>query len=531
MTDAALYKKFDCPPINLPFIDSQRRRLCFRNERTLYTRKCDATGQTIISVYSPDKPFKVYKSDYWFGDDCDPLTHGQDFDFSKTFFEQFANFQLKVPRLALINVKGVNSDYCNLTVGNKNCYMVFGGDFNEDCMYGTLGMHNVSCVDLDYGNGNNLCHELCDSIGCYGCRFVFDSNNCTDCHFISDCQSCTDCILCTHLVQKSYCIENRQYSREEYFEKKKKLLNGSYLNSKNLFEGFLRLRASRLVKFSHMINCVNCTGEYMKNSKNCISCFDVSDSEDLKNIVFATKSRDCFECSLLGDNSELCFNSLGILGTHNARCSWFAIECHDVDYCKCVLGSKNLFGCVGLRHKQYCILNRQYSKSEYEGLYARIIEHMKKTGEWGSFFPAKLSDFAYNETSAHDYFPLSQKEALAQGYLWKDEEQKISRLATVSVPDNILDVDESLIKEIFQCEGCRKNYRILAQELNFYKKSNIPIPRLCQDCRHKRRMQMRNPRQLWERKCARCCIDLQSSYSPDRPETVYCDGCYLQATY
>lgn len=529
--DAALYEKFGCPPLNLSFTDAQRRRLCFRNERSLYTRKCDATGEKIISIYSPDKPFKIYKSDYWYGDNWNPLEYGQDFDFSKSFFEQFAELQLKVPRLALSNIKGENSEYCNMTMGNKNCYLVFGGDLNQDCMYGTLCMRNLSCLDLDYSNDNNLCYELCDSINCYGCQFAFDSKNCSNCYFISNCSGCSECILSTNLVQKSYCIENRQYSKEEYFKKKKELINGSSSKSKKLFEKFLQLRTERQVKFSNMVNCFNCTGDYLKNSKNCINCFDVSDSEDLKNVVFSSKAKDCFECSLLGDDSELCFNLLSTFGAYNSKCSFFVIESQNVEYSKYILSSQNIFGCVGLRHQKYCILNKQYSESEFKNLRSRIIEHMKQTDEWGSFFPPQLSDFAYNETSAHDYFPMTKEEALAQGYQWKNQEQKMPQPPTIEASDNISDVSSTLIKEILQCESCKKNYKILTQELDFYKKTGIPIPYLCESCRHTRRMQMRNPRRLWARNCQKCGVNLESSYNPDRKETILCEKCYLKEVY
>lgn len=529
--DAALYEKFDCPPLNLPFIDAQRRRLCFRNERSLYTRKCDATGQNIISIYSPDKPFKVYKSDYWYSDSWDALEYGQDFDFERTFFEQFARLQLKVPRLALLNVNAENSEYCNSTSGNKNCYLIFGGDYNEDCIYGTLCIHNTSCLDLDFSNDNNFCYELCDSINCYGCQFTFDSKNCTNCYFVSDCSGCTECILCTNLVQKFYCIENKQYSKEEYFEKKKEFIMGSFKESSQLFEKFLQIRTQRIVKFSHMMNCINSSGDYLKNSKNCINCFDVFDSEDLKNVIYAIKAKDCFECNMIGYKTELCFNTVSMVGAYNTKCSFFVIESSDVECSKCIISSKNIFGCVGLRHKQYCILNKQYSQTEYKNLRQRIIEHMKKTGEWGSFFPAKLSDFAYNETSAHDYFPLTKESAMIQGYLWKDEDPKIPQPSNIQVPDKISDVQNSLINEILQCEECQKNYKILTQELDFYKKAGIPIPRLCESCRHKRRMQMRNPRYLWLRNCQKCGVALQSSYSPDRLETIYCEKCYIQEVY
>lgn len=514
-TDIALYEKFGCPPLNLSFIDSQRRRLCFRNERALYTRTCDATGETIISIYSPDKPFKIYKSDYWYGDNWDPLAYGQDFDVSKSFFEQFAELDRKVPRLALLNINAINSDYCNMTVGNKNCYLIFGGDFNQDCMYGTLCMKNVSCLDLDYSHGNSFCYELSDSINCYECQYAFDSKNCTNCYYVNDCADCAECILCTSLSQKSYCIENKQYTKEEYFEKKKELINGNAAQSKKLFEAFLQLRAKRHVKFSHIINCQNCTGDHLKNAKNCSNCFDTSDSEDLKNVLLGIGAKDCFEASFVGHNSEHCFNMISATGTYSCICSFFIFESADIEYSKYIISSKNTFGCVGLRHKQYCILNKQYTEEEYKNLRQRIIDHMKQTGEWGQFFPSTLSDFAFNETSAYDYFPLTKEEATAQGYTWKDEDRKTTNHST----------------ELLTCENCKKHYKILSQELVFYRKFSIPVPRICDNCRHKRRMQLKNPRQLWTRTCQKCGIDLQSSYGPDRAEIVYCEQCYLQEVY
>lgn len=51
----------------------------------------------------------------------------------------------------------------------------------------------------------------------------------------------------------------------------------------------------------------------------------------------------------------------------------YCIDCYD---------TKNCFGCIGLRNKQYCILNKQYTKEQYEELVPKIIEHMTKTGEW-----------------------------------------------------------------------------------------------------------------------------------------------------
>jgi len=63
-----------------------------------------------------------------------------------------------------------------------------------------------------------------------------------------------------------------------------------------------------------------------------------------------------------------------------------------------------------LNTAKYCILNKQYTKEEYEKLMPKIIEYMEKTEEWGEFFPASLSPFGYNETIAMEYFPLTREE-------------------------------------------------------------------------------------------------------------------------
>jgi len=39
-------------------------------------------------------------------------------------------------------------------------------------------------------------------------------------------------------------------------------------------------------------------------------------------------------------------------------------------------------------------------------------------------------------------------------------------------------------------------------------------------------MKLRNPRKLYDRKCDKCSIDIKTTYSPERPEIVYCEECY-----
>lgn len=188
--------------------------------------------------------------------------------------------------------------------------------------------------------------------------------------------------------------------------------------------------------------------------------------------------------------------------------------------------SKDLFGCVGLKQAQYCIFNKQYSKEEYEKMVAKIITQMKQRGEWGEFFPMHMSPFGYNETIAQEFFPATKESCTAAGWRWKDEEARAAIAATTQIPPTIKSVPDSITSEIFVCKQCGKNYRVIQKELAFYRKMNLPIPFACGECRYTNRSQLRNPRYLWNRECDSCKKMIQSSYSPERPEIVYCESCY-----
>ena len=124
-------KKYLIPPPTLCPDCRQQRRLSFRNERTLYRRKCDATGKEIVSIYSPDKPYTVYHQDYWWSDAWDPLTYGRAFDFTRSAFEQFREMMREVPRISVLNGYGENSEYCNHAWKQKDCYFSMAAGENE----------------------------------------------------------------------------------------------------------------------------------------------------------------------------------------------------------------------------------------------------------------------------------------------------------------------------------------------------------------------------------------------------------------
>ena len=164
-------KKYSIPePTLCPSCRSQRR-MAVRNERSLYRRKSDLTGKEMISMYEPQSSYVVYDQDEWWSDKWDPLEYGFDFDFSHPFFEQFAELQRRVPRMALNVINNENSTYTNYTLHNKDCYLIYTTDYCEKCIYGRMGFHNFNSFDFDFAEDCRFCYECTDVYKCNECFF------------------------------------------------------------------------------------------------------------------------------------------------------------------------------------------------------------------------------------------------------------------------------------------------------------------------------------------------------------------------
>ncbi len=87
--DFNFYEKIKVPAPTFCLECRTVRRLTWRNEMSLFRRKCDAPGhdEMLISFLPPEENLVVYDSRAWWGDAWDPMSYGKDYDFSKNFFE------------------------------------------------------------------------------------------------------------------------------------------------------------------------------------------------------------------------------------------------------------------------------------------------------------------------------------------------------------------------------------------------------------------------------------------------------------
>lgn len=531
-------KKFAIPAPTLCPTCRWQRRMTFRNERTLYHGTCALTGKSMISMHHPEKPYPVYQVTEWLSDKWNPLDYGRDFDFSRPFFEQFKEMCDQIPHFNLFvdPHMDINSDYTNCSSEAKNCYLISQAEINEDCYYSRGINRSKDCCDCLRIGSCELCYESINLNQCYHCIYCQDCENCSDCSFSTDLKGCKNCFGCHGLVQKEYYFFNQPLSKEEWESRVKSLvLTPALVEELQTKSEALRLKVPH--RANRITQCENVTGDHLFQCKN---CRDVYDSRGLEECTYTYEihngAKYCMDYSMWGNQAELLYECSGC--GYNVYNTLFTNHCwqniSNLIYCdSCFPSVKDCFGCFGLKRKQYCILNKQYTKEEYEVLVGRIIEHMQKTGEWGEFFPASISPYGYNESIAQSVLLLTREQVKAKGWNWyeKTGEQEAYIGPDIQIPEKIIDVPDEITERIFRCRDTGKLYKVIPQELAFYRKLGLPIPLVCPEERYLKRTRKRTPRFLWSRSCAFCGQTIQTTYAPERLEIIYCEECYLKTVY
>jgi len=379
---------------------------------------------------------------------------------------------------------------------------------------------------------------------------------------------CNDCFGGVNLRNASYCIFNKQYTKEEYEKEIEKFNLNTTSGLKKAREKARAFWYTQPAKYHQGLKNLNSTGSYVTNCKNVNDSYLVRESENMRYCQYlqVPKNKDNYDVANWGEYIELCYEAIecGQNSYNNkfSRNCW--PSCRGNEYCVHLFSSSDCFGCVGLKKKQYCILNKQYTKEEYEKMVEKIKRHMDEMPyvdsqglvyKYGEFFPIEFSPFGYNNTVAVQHFLLTKEEAIKRNYGWVEVsrgEYKVTKKSS-ELPDSINETGENILKEVIECENCKNAYRILENEFLFYKRENIPIPHLCHECRHERRISDRLKIQLYKRPCMcngekdvtgiykntvkhihgdePCGEEFKTGYPPEHPEIVYCEKCYQQEVY
>ena len=541
--DAAFYrdigpvvqgKRRGVPPPTHCFECRLQRKLAFRNERKLYRRKCSLSGKEIISNFSPVAPCPVYSNDIWYSEQWDPLAFGKDYQETRSFFEQFKELFYATPQPSRVTfAENENSDYCNYNLGFKDSYLCFWGDYNQESLYCYQCVRIKNCVECFGAYECEQCYRLVKASNCSNSHSIVNSYGITDSAFLFQCSDCHHCFQCTNLRHRSYCIDNLQYTKAEYEERISKyyLHRATVLDEQSaIFELRRNLVPVPAVRIS---NCEDCTGHDIGNSKSCTHCF-----------CFYQGNESCAYCVASGDSLYKVYDCYGSVydikssyeilsatfGCQDVAFSLNIKSSHDVYYSVNCAHCNNIFGCVGLTRKNYCIFNKQYSQENYNKVLERIILAMERNSEWGEFFPIAHSLFSYEETPAQDCFPLSPKNATSRGVRWiayePPQPEVTQSVEAASLPDSIHDIANEITDSTIRCIQSGRAFRSPKMELAFYRTHGLPLPRLHPELRIERLMRNRKAFKLWQINCERCGVVTNSVYEPESALHVWCEKCY-----
>jgi len=500
-------------------------------------------------MYSENRTKNVYCVDCWNSDDRDPFIDGFDYDFSKSFFSQLKGLRENSPVLFAHHTGTlVRSEYTNYSLDNKDCYL----------SYSIIGCENVSYSEIvDYCSNTFDCYAVQKVDGCsynidcevnYNTHYATKSRNCIDSYFIYDCINCQNCCLSWNLRNQKYVFKNKKLSKEEYEKEVKNLKLNTYTGIENAQKEFDNIFMNVSIhRFAQIYNSQNAKGDYIGNSKDVYSSFDVQNSENIHYTVRAImNTKDCYDNQGTGAG-ELIYESVATsFGSYKDYFTYICVGSKECEYSFMCKSCSYCFACFGLKNNQYCIFNKQYDKEKYFEMIDKIKNHMNELPyidskgriyKYGEFFPYDLCPFGYNETNAHDNFLIKKELANDKGYPWMDKDNKIYNISidSFSLPDSINDCGDSLLDEIIACPSkgnqdyqCTTAYRINSTELGFWRQKNLPLPRYCPNCRHYKRLNYRNPMKLWHCKCMNdgCNNDFDTTYHPEKPYKVYCEKCY-----
>lgn len=546
--DFSFYEKMQVPA---PTYCSQcrlHRRYLWRNEHFLFRKKEERTGEFIFSAYPPESKVKIFEHKYWWSDEWDPKSYGLDYDFSKTFFEQFSNLLHTVPLCDRAMKDCLNSDYSNNATNVKNAYLSFNAKNSENICYGFHFSGSNDCVDIYQTKDSRLCYETFSVVDS---ERVFWSINCAQCYnvwFSDNCRNCTDCFACVNLRNKKYCIFNKEYTKEEYEKEIVRLYDGSRNNISEMISRVNEFQKEFPVQYMHGNRNKNVTGDYIYASNNVFNSFELHNVDNARYCQFVRHSKDVYDYTSWGISSELIYESISC--GESCQNLKFCFECwpssHNLEYCVDCHSSSYSFGCIGLKKAEYCIFNKQYSKEEYFTLRSKIIEQMNSMPyisqngaeyRYGEFFPHELSPFGYEASSASDYFKV--------GDINTNPSTHTPDIYTGDLPETISEIDDSIIGKIIECADgqscdhrCVGAFKVTEMELQFYQRFNIPIPSICSNCRFYNRMEKLNPMVSRQGSCmcsieshghtGVCSSEFVTNYKIEKEKVLFCEECYKQ---
>ncbi|MDD5770495.1 MAG: hypothetical protein PHE25_05995, partial [Candidatus Gracilibacteria bacterium] len=326
--------------------------------------------------------------------------YGMDYDFSKNIFENMRILKQKVEFPNLSTYGGAeNCDFADTTHNTKNAYLTFNTVWdNENILYSSCikgKCSNVLNSVMVWDTSENIyfCNGIIKGYKIFYSKFIMDSNNIW---FSRNLNGCSECIFCDSLDNKSYYIRNKQLEKKEYFKQKEEILK----NKSSFLEIYKKIPCegtnfgSKNSKGNFIINSENVINGHfvyqVKNGNNLIITGSDKGNENMYDMFIGGSgtSNSMYGCCMSGTDENIYIGESIGMSTN----IYYSFNIQSCSFC---------LGCIGLKNKSFCILNKQYSKEEWYELANKIFSQMEADGILGDFFPGELNPFYFNDTMAY----------------------------------------------------------------------------------------------------------------------------------
>ncbi len=347
---------------------------------------------------------------------------GREYDTSVSFFKNFSSFFQDTPRVAIRQLPPVkNSEYAEIAGwGIRDCYLSFAVVMESSYILYSFEVkencHDIYNSVMVWDNSSQVYQSNCilKSQKIFYSRYIYNSS---DIYWSSNLIGCHECIFCSNLENASYSIKNKVYTREEYTEKKEEILRNPLV--------FERYYSEVATTWANLVS-TNTTWSYATNCKNVVNGYYSTNTVNAKNILLFWSqwwNKNVLNVAMSGspEFSDIA-NVINSGGWSSVFCSDFVANVTAVYYSSFLEDCSFCIGCIWLKNKSYCILNKQYTKEEWEVLAEKIFASMEADGTLGEFFPASMNPFYFNDTLAYlidDSF--TKEEVEKEWYLWRDE--------------------------------------------------------------------------------------------------------------
>ncbi len=533
--EIAQYRKYNVPPSK--YAPLTRMKLMSTNIVVfdMWYNKHAETGKPMVSVIHPGSGIRVLPDEEWFQKDF--TSEGRDADLTRSFFDQLKKLSLAVPRSANFNYVKPENSLAFISCGDQNSYFVLACK-SKNTVYSMNATDTEDSAEIELSYHITRSYNILHSKNIADCLFIRESLDCFSSAFLFDCRNCENCFGATNKRNKKYLWWNEPLSEEAWKKRRAEVDLSSYAVRREYETTFQKLVADAVWPENWNVHSEDVSGEYILNSTrvhNAYYVFEGSRDLDWVDLVYGGASNDCYVCSALVLASD-CYYGIG-----NAECSRnrFSLSiltrCLECEFCNSCMDCENCFGCFGLHNKKFCILNKQYTESEYWKKIDEIKCAMLDRGEYGDAPFAQFSTQHWSGSGAALIYGASKEEIMKLGMrdfeVGSDEAEGVPLdpallHSTDEIPDR---VNNTMTKTVYQDDVVGRRFSYLVPELEIYRKIGIAAPRSHATRRMVGLYQELNTAVFEDDSCAKCTKTIRVAKNKNYPNrTIYCKSCYLQ---